>query len=875
MGKQGRLFIKIFLLFVCIGVLPFICDTKGVHAEGPNDPAPQITPSVPNGKKVLFDNTHGQTAGAADWVIDGGFSDFANAIANEGFFVKELRKTSPITYDDLKNYQVFVIGEANIPYKKSEQEAMRQYVENGGSIFFIADHYNADRNKNRWDASEVMNGYRRGAYSDPAKGMSAEEKNSAAMQGVESSDWLSSNFGIRFRYNAVGDVNATTIVSPKDAFGITEGVQSVAVHAGSTLAITDPKKAKGLVYLPALTKDDKWANSVDQGVYFGGGKDEGPFAAISKVGKGKAAFIGDSSPVEDASPKYLREENGSKKKTYDGFKEQNDARFLTNLVNWLAKEESYTSFDQAGISLDEPSPQLDFETPSRSTEPQPEPWAAPDPGYKWYDPSTFAAGSYGATKEAEVKPEYSFVHQDVLPNAETFQIRVSVDHLLPGQTVSDLKVGIYLDGGTQVAQFQKQDGTWPTSYDYSDAFSMTADSFGHAKKEWTVRIKPGTKGTANLRLKIGKTNILTKTVTIDNVKAVPLPEDRPQLPEKISIADARGKKEGSIVTVEGIVTTEPGIFGGKGFYLQDGSAGIYIFQDKDGFHPGDVVNITAPIAVFNNERELTDPIAMKKVGTSEVPKAEVVDEVNEQNQGQFVRLENVVIQNLMPLNRAFEFDAIRNGKTTRVRVDERTGVTYSQFTEKFHNGDFVHLSGISSIYKDVYQLKLFNLKDVEWADTEGPVIHDLDKLSFFLTDTFEEKVAVTDEGSGVAEVSLTLDGKAAANPIHIDPLQLLKGEHTLAVTAVDRAGNKSERTFTLEVKMDTDHLDELLAIGSDKGYITHHGIINSLSKKIEGIQKAKSEAEREERLTALINEIKAQSGKKIDTRFAEYWYMVN
>ncbi len=36
--------------------------------------------------------------------------------------------------------------------------------------------------------------------------------------------------------------------------------------------------------------------------------------AISKVGKGKAAFIGDSSLVEDSSPKYVREDNGEKKK---------------------------------------------------------------------------------------------------------------------------------------------------------------------------------------------------------------------------------------------------------------------------------------------------------------------------------------------------------------------------------------------------------------------------------------------------------------------------------------------------------------------------------------------------------------------------------
>ncbi|MDD1371127.1 DNA-binding protein, partial [Bacillus sp. MHSD17] len=172
------------------------------------------------------------------------------------------------------------------PYKKSEQDAMLQYVKNGGSIFFIADHYNADRNKNRWDSSEVFNGYRRGAWDNPAKGMSNEEANSQAMQGVESSDWLSDNFGIRFRYNAIGDVSAKTIVSPEQSFGITKGVSSVAMHAGSTLAITNPKLAKGLVYLPE--NPSKWNNAVDSGVYNGGGIAEGPYAAIAKVGLGKS-----------------------------------------------------------------------------------------------------------------------------------------------------------------------------------------------------------------------------------------------------------------------------------------------------------------------------------------------------------------------------------------------------------------------------------------------------------------------------------------------------------------------------------------------------------------------------------------------------------
>lgn len=870
MGKLKSLFVKVLTLIVIAGTIPSLSGLHVAKAEGPSDPAPFIGPIGPaNGKQVLFDNTHGQTAGAADWVIDGGFSDFANAIAGKGYSVKELRKSSPITYEDLKNYNVFVIGEANIPYKKSEQDAMLQYVQNGGSIFFIADHYNADRNKNRWDASEVFNGYRRGAYDNPAKGMTTDEANSAAMQGVQSSDWLSDNFGIRFRYNAVGDLNTSNLVSPSESFGITSGVGSVAVHAGSTLAITNPHQAKGIVFLPTLTSKDAWPNAVDQGVYFGGGVNEGPFAAISKLGKGKAAFIGDSSPVEDSTPKYLKEENGQKKTTYDGFKEVNDGIFLTNMIDWLAKQEDYSSFDNTGITLDQVSPMLNSEIPKNSTEPQAEPWSAPAAGYKWYDPSTFAPGSYGSTKSAPVNPAYSFVHQATLPNAEEFQIRVNLDNLSPGQTVSSLQMGIYLNGGTQVGQIQNADGTWPSGYGYSSNFSVTANSSGHASKDLTVRIKSGTTGAANLRLRMNGNNLITESVTIGNVHAEPLPEDKPNLPEKISLADARKAASGTVVTVEGIVISTPGVFGGKGFYLQDDTAGIYVFLNDGDFKPGDKVKITAPLSVYNTELELSDPLAIEKTGTGDIPNPVTVSELNDNNQGMLVKLENVQIQNLTSLNRAFEFDAVKDGKTTRVRVDERTGLTYDQFTSQYKNGDVVNMSGVSSIFKGTYQLKPLSLNDFELADKTPPVIHDLDTLSFYLTDKIVENINVTDEGTGVKSVKITLDGVEVQNPIEIEPLQLALGQHIISVTAVDNAGNVSTRDFVIQVIMDTDHLGELLAIGYDNGKITNHGIYNSLQVKVKNIQNAKSEKVRQNMIHAFVNEVNAQKGKKIDADFAE------
>jgi len=41
-------------------------------------------------RTVLFDRSHGQTAGAADWVSDGAFSDYADSIQKQGYDVKAI-----------------------------------------------------------------------------------------------------------------------------------------------------------------------------------------------------------------------------------------------------------------------------------------------------------------------------------------------------------------------------------------------------------------------------------------------------------------------------------------------------------------------------------------------------------------------------------------------------------------------------------------------------------------------------------------------------------------------------------------------------------------------------------------------------------------
>lgn len=370
-----------------------------------------------NGKTVLFDVSHGGTEGNADWVIDGAFSDFADALVNEGYRVEEYRgidlnndgliqfvddlntpsnssiNEAIITYAAIQHADVFVLAETNRPFKISEYQALEQFVAAGKGIYFIADHYNADRNLNTWDATEVFNGYNRSTLSQyNFGGEYGDLRNPGNAQG-----WLAQNFGIRFRFNSVDYLaGVSDITAPVLSENITQNVQPILMAAGATLAITDASKAKGLVYFSSQDNPTAWQHANDSGLYYGG-RDEGPYVAIAKSGAGKAAFIGDSSPIEDATPKYRRQDSGSTKRTYPGWTDPGDAATLSiNIVNWLATPESYTAFDNnnghtSGELTPIPKAPTEMDDPDNGV-----PWNTPSNGYNPWDPATFANGSYGA-----------------------------------------------------------------------------------------------------------------------------------------------------------------------------------------------------------------------------------------------------------------------------------------------------------------------------------------------------------------------------------------------------------------------------------------------------------------------------------------------
>lgn len=480
------------------------------------DGRPTIAPTAAgpgSGKRVGFDNTHGQTAGQADWVIDGGFSDMACALSAQGYAVEEIR-AYPLTAATLGAFDVVVIPEPNIPFTTAEEGALESYVAAGGGLLLVADHYQADRNYNTWDPTEVFNGFRRGhygaSYSSPAYWYNGVQTTSTYLFN-DGNDWLANAFGFRFRSNAMDLANTAIAFGPGDptdpsdpgilpaaqTFGITAGVNRVATYAGATISIVDPTRAMGVIY-PNQGTIKRWNNAQSDdpvalytdnvgtpagGAVTFGGLAEGAYAVIAKPGAGKVAAVGDSSLWEDKSPKYRREADGTTKTTHDGWLDSDHDTLGINMVNWLATPDAAVGIDSALQQPVTPEPY----SPFTIGEPLNEPWANPPAGYLWYDARTFKAGAYNGTNSTQnPAPAETWNWEQVplkaYPN-NNLAVFLDVEGLTPGRSLTTSTGVFVVNGGAQIARrYLRDSGSYSTTVGYTNVtHQIGADG---ALKRW-------------------------------------------------------------------------------------------------------------------------------------------------------------------------------------------------------------------------------------------------------------------------------------------------------------------------------------------------------------------------------------------------------
>ncbi|HNX76201.1 MAG TPA: hypothetical protein PLM07_07875 [Candidatus Rifleibacterium sp.] len=213
---------------------------------------------------VIYDDTHGQTAGNADWIPEGAYSEMVDMLKANDFKVESLSKVTSgraFTAELLKDYDALILAEPNNPYSKAETELIVNFVKNGGGLFIVGDHGNADRDNDGWDAVRALNEF-------------------------------CPKFGFKFKGNMVYEAPVAGPINQEHPAMF--GFKSVGIWAGSTFDIVEAEGAKAVGLI-----DSRVAKS--------------PYLVAAEYGSGRVFAIGDSSPFDDGTG------SGGKNKLHDSY----------------------------------------------------------------------------------------------------------------------------------------------------------------------------------------------------------------------------------------------------------------------------------------------------------------------------------------------------------------------------------------------------------------------------------------------------------------------------------------------------------------------------------------------------------------------------
>lgn len=252
---------------------------------------------VSSGKKFLFDASHAETAGNADWVIDednnspqryptpaqstitsttaetywtGALSSWGIDLVKQGQTVETLHSGTAITWgntsntQDLSNYDVFVVDEPNTVFSATEKVAILNFVNHGGGLLMISDHTVSDRNNDGWDSPAIWN-------------------------DLMSNNTLQTNpFGFTVDLANFSQVTSNVLSNSSNVLlhGSQGNVTQIQYNNGTTVTLTPSVNAtvQGLI----------WKSSSTQG-------NTNVMCASSTYGTGRVFFVGDSSPMDDGT----------------------------------------------------------------------------------------------------------------------------------------------------------------------------------------------------------------------------------------------------------------------------------------------------------------------------------------------------------------------------------------------------------------------------------------------------------------------------------------------------------------------------------------------------------------------------------------------
>lgn len=295
------------------------------EAEGSvKDLTKDVTVIAPNGKKVVFDNSHKNIG-----VVNGTMLEFSEVLRLYGYQVSF--NTEEITSDLLKDVDVLILNTptkdpADGPSNKltdEEEKAVAEFVKNGGGLLYATQ-------------STEQNTY------DPTQYNTLLEE-------------LGSD--IRFNYGGVNEKsaeyqdnkNAQSFYAknyPESSLNISDDMYALRIYRGTALVSAEggalvSDSEKNLEILAAANKTSYTVKNEEYGYHYAGAEEENgeiiPLVAAQKIGNGNIIVSG----------RYA----------YSNYEIANDASngaFFLKAVNYLAKLEDYTAIaDVSSVEVGE------------------------------------------------------------------------------------------------------------------------------------------------------------------------------------------------------------------------------------------------------------------------------------------------------------------------------------------------------------------------------------------------------------------------------------------------------------------------------------------------------------------------------------------
>lgn len=188
--------------------------------------------------------------------------------------------------------------------------------------------------------------------------------------------------------------------------------------------------------------------------------------------------------------------------------------------------------------------------------------------------------------------------------------------------------------------------------------------------------------------------------------------------KQTDILTARKAAVDDTVKFKGVITSKPGFNGAGSFYVQDETAGIFLYAPGSGFSVGQEVVVEGKRDAYNGEVQIR-PTNVEIVGTKELPAVQTVApaDITGEHLGELVKLEKVKVTEVKTDGYDnFTMNVLtEDGKQVDIYNDSRGGLTGTAFKEAFKVGDIVDVTGIVGNFKadTTFRVQVWSLNQFE------------------------------------------------------------------------------------------------------------------------------------------------------------------